>query len=239
MNKKVVFVMAIVLFLIAGIWWKLYEQEKIRNEEISSSGFIEEDSIQISTRMTSKILKVSIKKEDLVKKGDLLASLDCLEAQMNLAAVEAKKDAELQASLKRTEALEAEYQRALTLKEECHIKAPFDGLISTIFKHEGEIILPGQSLLELKDPSSLRLRFFIKNKDLDKSAIGTLWHFKTDVSPKEYQAHVSWVSSQASFTPRTIQTQSDRERLVYEVEALFEYSQELKEGMPVQLFWKK
>jgi HlyD family secretion protein len=79
------------------------------------------------------------------------------------------------------------------------------------------------------------LRAYIIESDLGRIKLGQTVHLSTDSFPnKSYTGHISFISSEAEFTPKQIQTKEERVKLVYRIKIEVDNSaHELKSNMPV------
>ncbi|RPI18339.1 MAG: HlyD family efflux transporter periplasmic adaptor subunit [Ignavibacteriae bacterium] len=118
--------------------------------------------------------------------------------------------------------------------EDCRIFAPSDGIISKKFVEEGEIVSPSSSLLRLSDMETVNLVIYVNEVDLSKVKLGQKTEIKTDASKeKSYTGNIIFISPEAEFTPKNIQTQDERTKLVFAVKIEIPNQQyELKPGMP-------
>ncbi|MBW2122501.1 MAG: efflux RND transporter periplasmic adaptor subunit, partial [Deltaproteobacteria bacterium] len=98
----------------------------------------------------------------------------------------------------------------------------------------GEIALPGSSVLTLGDLKKVWLRAYINETDLGRVKVGQAAEVYTDTYPgKVYGGRISFISSKAEFTPKQIQTQEERVKLVYRIKIDIDNPRmELKSGMP-------
>ena len=114
------------------------------------------------------------------------------------------------------------------------LRAPFDGVISSRNVEPGEVVLPGREVLSLSDLSSVDLKIFVSETEIGKVKPGQSVDVKTDTFPdKMYKGIVSFISPEGEFTPKIIQTQKERVKLVYLVKVLIPNPDlELKSGMP-------
>lgn len=149
----------------------------------------------------------------------------------------ASVEAGIAASEKQATAAEAGLTRARAVQAECHLLAPTDGVVTLRAREPGEVVLPGSAVIELTDDTSLKARFYVANADLGAAAPGVTVEAEADAFPgQRFPGTVLRVARVAEFTPRTVQTRSDRERLVYAVEALIENPEgKLRAGMPVEV----
>ena len=111
---------------------------------------------------------------------------------------------------------------------------PVKGKILTKYAYEGELATIGKPLYKLADLSEMTLRAFITGDQLSKVAIGQEIPVYVDINAEEYKTYtgkVSWISSQAEFTPKSIQTKDERANLVYAIKLKVPNDGFLKIGM--------
>jgi len=114
------------------------------------------------------------------------------------------------------------------------LRAPFDGVISSRNIELGEVVSPGREVLSLSDLSSVDLKIFVGETEIGRVKPGQLVDIKVDTFPdKIYRGKVSFISPEGEFTPKIIQTQKERVKLVYLVKVFIPNPDlELKSGMP-------
>ena len=112
--------------------------------------------------------------------------------------------------------------------------SPADGVVLVKAADTGEILAPGTSVVTVGDIDHPWLRGYIDEKDLGKVRIGSKANVTTDSYPgKLYKGRVSFIASEAEFTPKQIQTQQERVKLVYRIKIELENpARELKSNMP-------
>ncbi len=112
--------------------------------------------------------------------------------------------------------------------------APKAGVILTRPAELGEVVAPGTPIVTIGDLDNVWLRAYISETDLGRVRWGQPVTVRTDTYPdKTYRGRVSFVSSQAEFTPKSVQTQKERVTLVYRIKIDLENpNHELKPGMP-------
>lgn len=118
------------------------------------------------------------------------------------------------------------------------LRAPFDGVILVRQAELGEVVTAGTPIITLADLAHLWLRVYVPETDLGKVHWGQDVEVHTDTYPgKIYHGRVSFISSQAEFTPKSVQTEKERVTLVYRVKVdLDNPSYELKPGMPADAY---
>lgn len=119
------------------------------------------------------------------------------------------------------------------------IKSPRDGRIQYRVAQPGEVVAGGGKVLNLVDLSDVYLTFFLPETAVGKVAIGSEVHLILDAIPQYVlPAEVSYVSSTAQFTPKTVETASERQKLMFRVKAkidhelLHKHFKQVKTGLP-------
>jgi len=112
--------------------------------------------------------------------------------------------------------------------------SPVDGVVLVKAADVGEILAPGTTVVTVGDIEHPWLRGYVNETDLGKVKLGSKATVTTDSYPgKVYQGRVTFISSEAEFTPKQIQTQQERVKLVYRVKIEIDNPQhELKSNMP-------
>ncbi len=146
-------------------------------------------------------------------------------------------EAQAEAAAKSLAAAEAALTRARLLAEECEVKAPIDGIVELLPYEPGELVLPGSEVARVVDISTVRAIFYLPNADLAAARPGGAATVRADAWPDEaFHGRVATVATTAEFTPRNIQTRTDRDRLVYRVEVEVDNPDgRLRPGMPVEV----
>jgi len=115
---------------------------------------------------------------------------------------------------------------------------PINGTVLTKYAEPNEISSFGKPLYKIADLSILKLRIYISETQLSNIKIGQKVTVKID-SEKEmtnYSGTISWVASEAEFTPKIIQTKEERVNLVYAVKIDVVNDGSLKIGMPAEMW---
>ena len=112
--------------------------------------------------------------------------------------------------------------------------SPISGVVLVRSGEIGEVVNPGTSILTMADIENVWLKAYIPETDLSKVKWGQEVIVTTDLRPKkEYKGRISFISSQAEFTPKQIQTEKERVTLVYRIKVdISNPDHELKPGMP-------
>jgi len=155
------------------------------------------------------------------------------EARGNLKKVDAARAA-LDVAQARVQAAEAALRLARTESGYTVLEAPFDAILTSRNVEPGEVITPTREVLSIADLHLVRLKIFVGETEIGRVKPGQNAIVKTDTFPeKEYRGTVSYISPEAEFTPKIIQTHKERVKLVYLVKiSLPNPDLELKPGMP-------
>jgi len=114
--------------------------------------------------------------------------------------------------------------------------APKTGVVTVRQAELGEVMQPGTPVVTIADLDHLWLRGYVSETDLGRVRWGQSATVKTDTFPgKTYKGRVSFVSSVAEFTPKSVETHQERVTLVYRIKIdLDNPNHELKPGMPAE-----
>jgi len=120
------------------------------------------------------------------------------------------------------------------------LRAPFKGIITSKNVEPGEVVTPGREVISIADLSEMKLKVFVGETEIGKVKPGQKVRVKTDTFPeKTYEGYVSYISPEAEFTPKIIQTHKERVKLVYLVKVtLSNPDLELKSGMPADAWFE-
>ena len=116
--------------------------------------------------------------------------------------------------------------------------APFDGVVTVRQRQPGETVAPGAPVLTVANLGDRWVRIYIAEDRLGAIALGEAATITTDTyKDKHYTGEVSFIASQAEFTPRNVQTTEERVKLVYAVKVRVTGDTEnaLKPGMPADV----
>ncbi len=113
--------------------------------------------------------------------------------------------------------------------------SPIDGVVLVKAAEIGEVLAPGSTVVTVGDIDHPWLRGYINERDLGRVKLGAKARITTDSFPgKSYWGYVSFISSQAEFTPKQIQTFEERVKLVYRIKIeVANPERELRLNMPV------
>lgn len=112
--------------------------------------------------------------------------------------------------------------------------APFTGVVLSVNVEPKEYVSPGTAVATIGNLSEVWLRAYVEETDLGRVKVGQKAFLTTDTFPgKRYEGRVSFVASEAEFTPKSVQTRKERVKLVYRIKIdVPNPRMELKPGMP-------
>jgi HlyD family secretion protein len=174
------------------------------------------------------------------QKDDAEARLTVTEAQRS-AAAEALNKIRTLARPEEIQAAEARLAQARAavdlLKKtivDCTVTAPVGGTVTHKVVEAGELVTQGATIVTISELDSVYVMIYVTEKELGRVRLGDAAEVKIDAFPdKAFSGKVTYISPEAEFTPKNIQTQQDRVKLVFGVKVEIENREGLlKPGLP-------
>ena len=213
-------------------------QQQLFEQDVISAR--ERDTALAAYRSSQAMFSEASERLNLIQEGPRPEQI--AQAQAVLAEAEAWHDQVLQGPRKETIAhLHAERLRAeegLRLAETrlsyTSITAPISGMVLSEHVEAGEYVTPGAPVVTIGNLENVWLRGYINARDLGRVKWGQAVIILTDTYPdKIYEGRIAFISSEAEFTPKNVQTDRERVTLVYRVKIdIDNQALELKPGMP-------
>ncbi len=150
---------------------------------------------------------------------------------------EGTRKEEIKTSEYRLQQAEAAFGAVEQKFKDCVLYAPISGLLLRKDAELGETVAAGTPVFVLGDLANPWIRVYVKEDRLGLVKIGQKAEVTTDTYPgKIYDGTVSFISSEAEFTPRNVQTTEERVKLVFAVKVKVKNpDQDLKPGMPADV----
>jgi HlyD family secretion protein len=123
----------------------------------------------------------------------------------------------------------------------CKVINPIQGTILEKYIEPSEIVGSGKVLYKIANMDQMNLRVYVSGAQLSEVKIGQKVTVLIDKGEKEFESIeglVTWISSQAEFTPKIIQTKEERVNLVYAMKIAVKNDGRLKIGMPGEVRFK-
>jgi HlyD family secretion protein len=198
------------------------------------------DAVRASYEMAVEKHRQAVEQLKLVREGPRKEQIEAARsalararAQNELVQIGPREEQKRQAK-SRYEQAEAALKLAETQLSYAVIYAPLTGVVLSKNIEPGEIVAPGTAVVTVGDLVNVWLRGYIQESDLGRVKVGQSASVTTDTYPgKAYKGRVSFISSQAEFTPKNVQTPKERVKLVYRIKIdITNPKMELKPGMP-------
>lgn len=249
-------VIVLVVALLAaggGWWWWSSTQTGPSEAGLSFTGAVETNQYQVGAALAGRITAVNVAEGDQVTKDQPLVELDpsamklqkqqaeqgVIAARASLTNAKDDKDstkADITAAQARLKQAEAAVKLADVQLGYTKITAPRTGVVVSVTANVGQNAAPGKTLLTIADPSDLFVRIYVPETKIGQVTIGQSATVTTDSLTGTFDGKVSYVASEAEFTPNNVQTAEQRVKLVYEVRVkIADSSGNLKSGMPVDV----
>lgn len=185
---------------------RLHEQDNVSVQDY--------DAAKTAVDVTEAKLREVQEQLRLVKKGPRIEKIERSRAQLRQA------------------------QEALALAETrlsyATLASPLTGVVLSHNIEPGEFVAAGTPIVTVGDLEHVWLRAYVDETDLGRVKVGQAARVTTDTFPgKGYEGRVTFIASQAEFTPKSVQTEKERVKLVYRIKVtIANPHMELKAGMP-------
>lgn len=169
-----------------------------------------------------------------------IAVLSAAKAQVQSAqgAIVASKS-QVSAAHSQVDAIKASVERIKFDMDDAQLRAPLKARVQFRVAQPGELVAAGGRVLNLIDLSDVYMTFFLPETVAGKIAIGTEVRIVLDAAKNVViPAKVSFVADTAQFTPKSVETESERQKLMFRVKAkidptlLNKYIEQVKTGLP-------
>jgi len=217
-------------------------QSLYKDKDISTARY---DEAKAYFESAQAQLKQAAEQFDLVQEGPRKEDIDAARAQVERAKANVRLAEAARLELKRLQeeelARKADTRQATaqldvqeTLLKNAEVTAPMDGVVLVKSAEPGEVLAAGTTVVTLGNLAKPWLRAYINEQDLGRVKLGTAVKVTTDSFPgKTYTGRISFIASDAEFTPKQIQTQEERVKLVYRIKIDVDNpAGELKSNMP-------
>jgi HlyD family secretion protein len=217
-------------------------QTLYKNDDISTAQF---DQYRNRWESAEAALKSMTEREALVLAGPRAEVIKAQEGQVERARAAVKmaeanalemKRREQDLATRRAEIARARASLAMIDSQLADTIAisPVDGVVLVKAADVGEVLAPGTTVVTVGDIDHPWLRGYVNETDLGKVKLGARAKVTTDSYPgKVYPGRVTFISSEAEFTPKQIQTEQERVKLVYRIKIEMDNPRrELKSNMP-------
>jgi HlyD family secretion protein len=210
---------------------------------LQARGELSNDKFVVAQRKSQSVLaKKNLARADTLRKKGIISEQDYdthwaskKTAEDALAASEAQvaaTEAKIEANLAETELIKSEIDDSV-------LKSPIRGRVEFRLAEPGEVLPSGGKVLTLMKLTDVYMTVFLPETQVGRVALGAEARIIIDAAPNYViPAHVSFVASEAQFTPKQVETRTEREKLMFRVkvqippEILTKYEQYVKTGVP-------
>jgi HlyD family secretion protein len=256
--NKIILVVAVVV--VAFIGYKIWKSQQFALPKgiASGNGRLESKLVDVAAKEALRVKEILVKEGDLVKPGQVLVRLDTVTLESQLAEAKAKVElakievertsklvAENAASQReldtRKTSLETNQANVATIQtriDDATLKSPVRGRVLYRLTEVGEVLAPGGKALTLVNLEDVYMEIFLPSEQAAGLKIGAEARITLDHAPGyAAAAHVSFVSPEAQFTPKQVETRSERDKLMFRVkiqvpeELVTTYIERIKTGV--------
>ena len=229
-------------------------KDKQRYDELFRKGVVAEkarDTFNVQFETALKEHQRTVEAYKMAREGFRREEIDTArsrlaegEAALRLAQSNLKKIEAAEQDVEAARAQVAAARAALNVAEiqlgHTELKAPYAGIILSRNVEPGEVVSPNQEVLSIADLSKVDLKVFVEETEIGRIRPGQPVEVKIDTFPdKAFTGQVAYISPQAEFTPKIIQTRKERVKLVYLVKVSVQNpNHELKSGMPADAWFR-
>lgn len=193
----------------------------IAQREQAESG-VRQAAAEIEARQEElRIAQLDLRNAQRLRRDNLIAATELdkrrIAVQAQEAAIAATEAAKAQAEATVRQA-EAQIRAASATTRDLIIRAPIDGIIEYRFANPGNVIPTGHPVVSMLDPRDTRLYIYLPTETISQIGLGDEARIRLDGQDYVWPASISFISAQAQFTPKTVETAEERQKLMYRVE---------------------
>lgn len=149
----------------------------------------------------------------------------------------AEAEAMLQTSTQRVEVAKAGAKTIQTRIDDATLRSPVTGRVLYRLAEGGEVLAPGGKAVTLVNLEDIYMEIFLPSKEAAALKVGAEGRITVDYDKRAVAGYVSFVSPEAQFTPKQVETKSEREKLMFRVkiqlpkELASQYVDQIKTGV--------
>lgn len=239
--SKKKFLIPLAVIAIIGIVIKVF----FFSQNFNYAGTLEATKVDLSARLASSIAAVNVQEGDHVRPAQELVGLTCDDTKVasDLANINYQRNERLaKAGTVSPETMDQVRNRkddADVRMGWCSVKSPISGTVLSRYHEPGELVEPGTKLLTLANIRDIWSFIYVPQPEVFKLKPGqTLQGRLAELPGRTFTGHVLKINSEAEFTPKNVQTETERARLVFGVKVSFLGSNDdetLKPGMTIEI----
>ncbi len=213
--------------------------------EFLYAGTLESTKVDLSARISSAIGEVNVQEGDHVMENQKLVVLAC--EDVKVASELANENYHRTIGLYRAGTASQDTMDQVKNRKEdtdvrlgwCSVESPISGVVLSRYHEPGEWVSPGTKLLTLANIRDIWAFIYVPQPEVSRLKVGMkLKGYLPELNNREFDGKIIKINDEAEFTPKNVQTRSERERLVFGVKVSFLGSNEeeiLKPGMTIEV----
>lgn len=218
-------------------------QTLYKNDDISTA---QRDQAQSRFNSTAAVLKQAQQRLAMVREGPRKEEIAAQRAQLARAQAAlkiaeanrleiARREQDLAARRSEVERARQQLGVAESQLQDTTVRSPVDGVVLVKSAELGEVLAAGSTVVTIGDIDHPWVRGYVRETDLGRVKLGQKVRITTDSYPgKAYDGRISFIASEAEFTPKQIQTRDERVKMMYRIKIEVDNrGRELKTNMPV------
>ncbi|MEI6790529.1 MAG: efflux RND transporter periplasmic adaptor subunit [Myxococcaceae bacterium] len=234
-------IIGLVILGLLGLAAKIF----LFKQDFSFAGTLEATKVDLSAQLPSTIFEVKVREGDHVTHGQELITLSCEDYKIALQLANQNYDRNNRL-FKSGTVSEDTLEQFKNRKQEtdlhlkwCSIASPINGTILSRYHEPGEWVSPGLKLLTLANIQDIWTYIYVPQPEVSKLKVGMkLIGRVPEIKDRIFEGTIIKINSEAEFTPKNVQTQSERTRLVFGIKVSFLGSNQdeiLKPGMTIEI----
>ena len=209
------------------------------------AGTLEATKVDLSARVAAAIEQVRVHEGDRVKEGELLVTLAC--EDYKIAARLAHDNYDRSRKLSKIGSVSDETMDQVRRQKDdadvrlawCSIASPIEGKVLSRYHEPGEWVGPGTKIVTLADIRDIWAYIYVPQPKIAQLSPGMkLKGYLPELGNREFDGTILKINDEAEFTPKNVQTQAERERLVFGIKVSFRdvnAEEILKPGMTIEV----
>jgi HlyD family secretion protein len=196
-------------------------RDEARTRRLHAGGAVSDQALEQAATRLETARSATVRAEQALALAREGARVETLAAQSAVVAQAEAAARQVRASLARTA-----------------LVAPRAGLVTVRHREPGEILSPGQPVVTVMDPGDRWVRIYVREDRVGRVSLGQGATITVDAFPdRTFTGAVSFIGSEAEFTPRNVQTPDERTQLVYPVKVRItgDEALALKPGLPADV----
>lgn len=198
-----------------------------------AGGTLEATTMTLSAQGNGLILSLPIEEGQKVDSAQTLGWIDTVQLSLQKELIEAGLPSGRRKGDPRYTGQEIQLAQVEDMLDKCRISVPTQGVVLEKYAQAGEQAYIGRPLLKVADLDKMYVRVYLSATQLESLKLGQEVEVFSKRDGKEiaYKGRIRHISDQAEFTPKSVQTQDERDNLVYAVRIAVENDGYLKIGM--------